>query len=93
MKLYYCVDALARLVALLIKHIGAKPKWCPTTRLILLRKFLGILATLLLEEAKNKKTFQQLVFHRMLVMLLQDLIKDPKFNWIQKQVVIHIFCR
>jgi CCR4-NOT transcription complex subunit 1 len=88
-KCYQSVDALVRLVALLIRHIGDSATIQP--KMNLLNKFLGIVAGLLIQDHEMQKNdFQQLPFHRLFIMLFQDLNQsDPVFDLIGMQV---IFC-
>lgn len=83
-KCYQSVDALVRLVALLIRHIGDSPQ----PKVNLMNKFLGIVAGVLIQEHELQKTdFQQLPFHRMFMMLFYDLnTQDPVFETIAMQV-------
>lgn len=87
-KCYQSVDALVRLVALLIKNIGdtavsVQPK------VNILNKFLGIVAGILIQDHDVQKSdFQQLPFHRLFIMLFYDLnTPDPVFEAIGMQVL------
>jgi CCR4-NOT transcription complex subunit 1 len=86
-KCYQSVDALVRLVALLIRNIGDTVAVQP--KINLLNKFLGIVAGLLIQDHELQKTdFQQLPFHRLFIMLFQDLNhqNDPVIDAIGGQV-------
>lgn len=76
-----------RLVALLIRHIGDNSTTQP--KINLLNKFLGIVAGLLIQDHDiQKQDFQQLPFHRLFIMLFQDLNQsDPVFDTIGTQVM------
>jgi len=73
-------------VALLIRNIGDTVSVQP--KINLLNKFLGIVAGLLIQDHDLQKTeFQQLPFHRLFIMLFQDLSQpDPVIETISMQV-------
>ena len=85
-KVYQSTDALVRLVALLVRHIGESAS--PTPKVNLLNKFLGIVAGLLIQDHDMQKSdFQQLPFHRLFIMLFYDLnVSDPIYETIAMQV-------
>jgi hypothetical protein len=85
-KVYQSTDALVRLVALLVRHIGETSS--PTPKVNLLNKFLGIVAGLLIQDHEMQKgDFQQLPFHRLFIMLFYDLnVSDPIYETIAMQV-------
>ncbi len=85
-KCYQSVDALVRLVALLIKNIGDTVSVQPKVNI--LNKFLGIVAGILIQDHEvQKNDFQQLPFHRLFIMLFYDLnTSDPVFEAIGMQV-------
>lgn len=94
-KCYQSVDALVRLVSLLIRHIGDTTSTQSQTqpKINLLNKFLGIVAGLLIQDHDiQKQEFQQLPFHRIFIMLFQDLNQsDAVFDTIAMQVMLNIF--
>jgi len=85
-KVYQSTDALVRLVALLVRHIGENSS--PTPKVNLLNKFLGIVAGILIQDHDMQKSdFQQLPFHRLFIMLFYDLnVSDPIYESISMQV-------
>jgi len=89
-KCYQAVDALVRLVVLLIKNIGDNTT--NQAKVNLMNKFLGIVAGLLIQDHDHQKTeFQQLPFHRIFIMLFQDLsVTDPVFDSISLQVCLKL---
>ncbi|ODN04366.1 CCR4-NOT transcription complex subunit 1 [Orchesella cincta] len=86
-KCYQSVDALVRLVALLIKNIGDTVAVQPKVNI--LNKFLGIVAGILIQDHEvQKNDFQQLPFHRLFIMLFYDLnMSDPVFEAIGMQIL------
>ncbi|KAJ8969734.1 hypothetical protein NQ317_006395, partial [Molorchus minor] len=71
-KCYHTLDALVRLVALLVKHSGDTNN--TSTKIHLLNKVLGIVAGCLLQDHDTRATeFQQMPYQRIFTMLFLEL--------------------
>ncbi|CAO1323562.1 unnamed protein product [Diamesa serratosioi] len=90
-KVFQWIDSYVRLIALLVKHSGETSN--STTKLNLLNKILGIVIGILLKDQEIHKTnFQQVGYHRIFMMLFQELsAQDPVLENIMVNVLT-AFC-
>lgn len=90
-KCFRTLDAFVRLIALLVKHSGESPH--AVSKINLLNKVLGIVTGVLLQDHEVRKSeFQQLSYHRVLIMLLLELnAPEPELETINFQVLT-AFC-
>ncbi|KAK7066941.1 CCR4-NOT transcription complex subunit 1 [Halocaridina rubra] len=71
-KCFQNLDAFVRLIALLVKHSGEATN--PTTKINLLNKVLGLVCGIMIHDMESNATdFQQLPYHRILIMLFLEL--------------------
>lgn len=71
-KCFQNLDAFVRLIALLVKHSGEASN--PTTKINLLNKVLGLVCGIMIHDIEtNSGEFQQLPYHRILIMLFVEL--------------------
>ncbi|XP_076065903.1 CCR4-NOT transcription complex subunit 1 isoform X3 [Oratosquilla oratoria] len=71
-KCFHNLDAFVRLIALLVKHSGEASN--PTTKINLLNKVLGLVCGIMIHDIETSSTdFQQLPYHRILIMLFLEL--------------------
>ncbi|MPC87586.1 CCR4-NOT transcription complex subunit 1 [Portunus trituberculatus] len=71
-KCFQNLDAFVRLIALLVKHSGEATN--PTTKINLLNKVLGLVCGIMIHDIESNSTdFQQLPYHRILIMLFLEL--------------------
>ncbi|XP_042855455.1 CCR4-NOT transcription complex subunit 1-like isoform X4 [Penaeus japonicus] len=71
-KCFQNLDAFVRLIALLVKHSGEATN--PTTKINLLNKVLGLVCGIMIHDIESNGTeFQQLPYHRILIMLFLEL--------------------
>lgn len=71
-KCFQNLDAFVRLIALLVKHSGEASN--PTTKINLLNKVLGLVCGIMIHDIESNGTdFQQLPYHRILIMLFLEL--------------------
>ncbi|KAJ8667643.1 hypothetical protein QAD02_009306 [Eretmocerus hayati] len=90
-KCFHTLDALVRLVALLVKNSGDTTN--THTKINLLNKVLGIVAGVLLQDHEMRGTdFQQLPYHRIFIMLFLELCApEPVLEAVNYQVLT-AFC-
>lgn len=71
-KCFQNLDAFVCLIALLVKHSGEATN--PTTKINLLNKVLGLVCGIMIHDIESNTTdFQQLPYHRILIMLFLEL--------------------
>lgn len=89
-KYYVTCDSYIKLVTLFIKSIPDNGN--PTPKLNVLNKILGIIAGCLLQDQEEKEQFQQLPYHRLLIILFLDMnTSEPVLESMNFQVLT-AFC-
>lgn len=90
-KIFQCIDAYVRLIALLVRHSGDVGN--PNMKINLLNKVLGIVLGILLQDQELRSTsFQQLGYHRFFIMLFLELsAPDPVLENLMLNIVT-AFC-